>query len=261
MAITRKTLSSLLFFSAFFLAGLITVTDAQSQGLDDKEKAEVRELVRETILKQPEIILEALQLLELKKQAATKQRVEDTLTIQAKDIYFHPDDPVGGNPDGDVTLVEFFDYRCGYCKRVHDTVLKLVEEDGNIRYVYKEFPILGPESIFAAKAALASKYQDKYVSFSDQLMRNRGKYTKEKVFKIAEQTGLDINQLQNDMEKHDGAIHTIFQRNYALAQQLDITGTPGFIIGNTIVRGAAGFDQLKAAVDNERSLKSKEKRE
>ncbi len=235
------------------------MNDAQSQELNDKEKAEVRELVRETILKQPEIILEALQLLELKKQAATKQRVEDVLATQAKDIYFHPDDPVGGNPDGDVTLVEFFDYRCGYCKRVHDTVLKLVKEDGNIRYVYKEFPILGPESIFAAKAALASTYQNKYPEFSDLLMRNRGQYTKEKVFKIGETVGIDITRLEQDMGTYDGAINTIFQRNYALAQQLDITGTPGFIIGNTIIRGAAGFDRLKAAVDSARALQKKEK--
>lgn len=259
MAITRKTFSSLLFFSAFFLAGLTVMNDAQSQELNNKEKAEVRKLVRETILNQPEIILEALQLLELKKQAVTKQRVEDVLATQAKDIFFHPDDPVGGNPDGDVTLVEFFDYRCGYCKRVHDTVLKLVKEDGNIRYVYKEFPILGPESIFAAKAALASTYQDKYTEFSDLLMRSRGKYTKEKVFKIAESVGLDVTRLEQDMNKYDGAINVTFQRNYALAQRLDITGTPGFIIGNTIIRGAAGFDQLKAAVDNARALKKKEK--
>ena len=259
MATIRKTFSNLLFFSAFFLVGLTVMNDARSQELNDKEKAEVRKLVRETILNQPEIILEALQLLELKKQAVTKQRVEDVLATQAKDIFFHPDDPVGGNPDGDVTLVEFFDYRCGYCKRVHDTVLKLVKEDGNIRYVYKEFPILGPESIFAAKAALASTYQDKYTEFSDLLMRNRGKYSKEKVFKIAETTGLDVTRLEQDMNKHDGVINTIFQRNYALAQQLDITGTPGFIIGNTIIRGAAGFDRLKAAVDNARALQKKEK--
>ncbi|WP_417784463.1 DsbA family protein [Terasakiella pusilla] len=259
MAITRKIFSSLLFFAAFLFVGLMTVKNAQSQELNEKEKVEVRELVRETILKQPEIILEALQLLELKKQAATKQRGEDVLATQAKDIFLHPDDPVGGNPNGDVTLVEFFDYRCGYCKRVHDIVLKLVKEDGNIRYVYKEFPILGPESIFAAKAALASTYQDKYTEFSDLLMRNRGQYTKEKVFKIAETVELDIPQLEQDMTKYDGAINTIFQRNYALAQQLDITGTPGFIIGNTIIRGAAGFDRLKAAVNNARALQKKEK--
>jgi len=257
MSLTKST-CQIIFLSVIFMLSLITINDAHSQGLNDKEKAEVRKLVKETILQQPEIILEALQLLKLKKQTETKQRIDEVLVSKANEIYFHPDDPVGGNPNGDVTLVEFFDYRCGYCKRVHDTVLKLVKDDGNIRYVYKEFPILGAESVFAAKAALASNYQKKYTAFSDLLMRSRGKYSKEKVFKIAEKAGLDIPQLEQDMNKHEDLINSIVQRNYALAQQLDITGTPGFIIGNTIIRGAADFNTLKVAVERARNSKKKE---
>lgn len=244
-------------FVAFALA--IFSYTAQGQTFTEDQKTAVERTVRDLLLKNPEIIVEALGALEAKNAAIKENRIQSTLINQAGDIFFQSDDPVGGNPKGDVNVVEFFDYRCGYCKKVHDTVFRLLKEDGNIRYVYKEFPILGPKSVFASKAALASRSQGKYAEFSDALMRNRGGFSENKVFNIAEKIGLNIGQLKSDLKKGEDAINSQLARNYQLAEALDINGTPGFVIGNTIIRGAVEFEMLKAAVTRVRELEKQNK--
>ncbi|MCH7957286.1 MAG: DsbA family protein [Proteobacteria bacterium] len=157
-----------------------------------------------------------------------------------------PASPVGGNPDGDVTLVEFFDYQCPYCKTIFPSIQALLAEDRNLRYVFKEFPILGRASVFAARAALAARRQGKYLEFHTALMSARGKLTETRVMRLAEKVGLDVDRLRRDMA--DGTVDAMIRRNLELADGLGIFSTPVFIIGDTQIPGAVEIDTLKVLI-------------
>jgi protein-disulfide isomerase len=159
-------------------------------------------------------------------------------------------DHVAGNPDGDVTMVEFFDYNCGWCKKGMPEVLAMVEEDKNLRLVLKEFPIFGGDSDYAAKAALASQKQGKYWEFHVAMLGHEGKVTRETVDKIATEVGLDVARLKTDMESPDVA--EVIRRNQELATALAIGGTPAFVIDNQVVPGYLPKDGLMASVSKVR---------
>ena len=154
--------------------------------------------------------------------------------------------PVSGNPKGDVTLVEFFDYQCGYCKRSLKPVKDLLETDRQLRVVWKEFPILGPVSRFAARAAMASEKQGRYLEFHVAVMGSRGKLTEDRVMALAGSVGLDIQRLRRDME--DPAIENYLDETIRLARVLGIRGTPAFVIGDTLVPGVVGDARLKELI-------------
>jgi protein-disulfide isomerase len=162
-------------------------------------------------------------------------------------VFDDPDSPVGGNPKGDVSLVEFFDYRCGYCKQVEPALDALLETDRQLRVVYKEFPVLGPDSVTAARAALASHRQGKYGVFHRAMMATKGQINDTAVFKVAGSVGLDIERLKRDMEAPE--IDRMLKANLALAEALNIRGTPGFVVGNEIVPGAISLDALKHLIE------------
>jgi protein-disulfide isomerase len=199
--------------------------------------------VREYLLRSPEVIMEALQILQERQRAAEVENLKRVIAERSEEILNDPDAPVGGNPAGDVTLVEFFDYNCPYCRRVAPTVVKLKEADPDLRLVYKEFPILGPGSEFAARAALAARKQGKYVPFHNALMRATDQVTEQTVIEIAREVGLDIERLEQDMR--DPAIEEAIARNLRLANALGINGTPSFVIGQEIVPGAADLETLQ----------------
>ncbi len=159
-------------------------------------------------------------------------------------------DPVLGNPDGDVTIVEFFDYQCGYCKTMTGPLMELVRDDGRIRLVLKEFPILGPESALAARASLAAGRQGKYEPFHMALMGLRGRLNEGAIWQVAAETGLDLDRLRKDMAAPE--ITAVIEANYRLAQALGIEGTPAFAIGNALVPGAAPREHLAGLVQKAR---------
>jgi len=202
--------------------------------------------VREYLLKNPEVIMEALQILQQRQRAAEAENLKRTIAERREEILNDPVAPVGGNPSGDVTVVEFFDYNCPYCRRVAPTVTELEEADPDLRLVYKEFPILGPGSQFAARAALASRRQGKYVPFHNALMQATEQVTEETVMAIARDVGLDTEQLTADMQ--DPAIQDAIARNLQLANELRITGTPSFIIGEEVVPGAVDLRTLQSLI-------------
>jgi protein-disulfide isomerase len=199
--------------------------------------------VRAYLLRNPEVILEALQLLEERQRAAEAENLKRVIAERSEEILNDPDAPVGGNPAGDVTLVEFFDYNCPYCRKVAPTVVELEEADPDLRLVYKEFPILGPGSEFAARAALASRNQGKYLPFHKALMKATAQVTEQSVMEIARAVGLDTEQLTADMQAP--AIQDAIARNLRLANALGINGTPSFVIGQEIVPGAADLGTLQ----------------
>jgi protein-disulfide isomerase len=224
------------------------VSPQTSTGAAEVDPFEQR--IREYLLKNPEVIMEALQILQERQKAAEAENLQRTIAERSEEILNDPAAPVGGNPEGDVTLVEFFDYNCPYCRRVAPTVVELEEADSDLRLVYKEFPILGPGSQFAARAALASRRQGKYVAFHKALMQATEQVNEETVLGIAREIGLDTERLEQDMQ--DPAIEDAIARNLQLANALGITGTPSFIIGQEVVPGAVGLGTLQSLIERAR---------
>jgi len=222
------------------------------EGLTGKQKQEIEKLVHQYILDNPEVIIQTIDRMQAREELAKKERAKQTLAASKDLLLNNPDDPIGGNPEGDVTVVEFFDYRCGYCKRVFPSVMKTIEDDKNVRYVFKEFPILGPESVFASKAALATWRLDKtkYHNFHSAMMTVRGNLTKEMVFKIAAKAGVNVVALAEEMESPE--IEKTLRDTYELANSLNITGTPAFVIGNEVIPGAIDLGSLKRLISEAR---------
>jgi protein-disulfide isomerase len=253
-----RWLFRLLSMAAVSLTGALGIDQVNAQAAPpmSSQAAELDEFeqrVREYLLKNPEVIMEALQILQQRQRAAEAENLKRTIAERGEEILNDPAAPVGGNPAGDVTLVEFFDYNCPYCRRVAPTVAELEETDSALRVVYKEFPILGPGSQFAARAALAARRQGKYVPFHNTLMQATEQVTEETVMAIARDVGLDTEQLTADMR--DPAIQDAIGRNLQLANALGITGTPSFIIGEEVVPGAVDLRTLQSLITRARREK------
>jgi protein-disulfide isomerase len=220
--------------------------DAPKTFTPEQEKA-IRDIVREYLVNNPEVLIEAIESLQEKQQAAEKDMRQKALAQNRAELERDPASPVAGNPKGDVTVVEFFDYRCPYCKSVSERLFNVVKADGKVRYVFKEFPILGPESVFAAKAALAAAKQGKYVEFHKALMAARGGLDQNAVMATAKSVGLDVDRLREDMDGSD--IARSLERNLQLARSLKIDGTPAFVIGDRLIPGAVSTEALKSTIE------------
>lgn len=210
--------------------------------LTPQRQKEIETLIREYLIKNPEVIKEALEELERRQAAEAQNKTRQMIGEMAKEIYRAEEDLVLGNPAGEVTVVEFFDYNCSYCKRAIPEVAKLIESDKDVKVVIKEFPILGPGSIFAAKAALASRSQEKYVEFHHALTAIEGVKDETSVMQAAQAIGLNVEKLKADMETE--AVSDVIRRNFRLAEALSINGTPSFIIGDSLEPGYVPFDVL-----------------
>lgn len=199
----------------------------------------------------PEVLIESVQQLEERRQAAATDELKTLIVQRREEIFNDPASPVLGNEDGDVTLVEFFDYNCPYCRKTAPLMTELQTADAELRLVYKEFPILGPGSAFAARAALASQRQGKYAAFHEALMAHAGAIDESATLDVAREIGLDVEQLQSDMQ--DPGIEEAIQRNLALAGDLRINGTPSFVIGEEIVRGLTDLTTLQGLIADTRA--------
>jgi protein-disulfide isomerase len=224
------------------LAGAADLTPAQRQA--------VEQVVHDYLLNHPDVLIEALQRAEGKLKSDAAAKAVKTLVSRRHEVFDDPATPVGGNPHGDATIVEFFDYQCPYCKRVEPDLESLMRQDSKLRIVYKEFPVLGPVSVVAARAALAAVRQDKYAAFHDAMMAATGHITDDTVYKVAASVGLDVARLKRDMAASQ--IASQISANLALAQALDIHGTPTFVIGREIVPGAVSIASLKKLVADSR---------
>lgn len=202
--------------------------------------------VRTYLLEHPEVIMEAVRRLESRQQEAEQTEAQTVLKSRADEVFRDATSPVGGNPDGDATLVEFFDYNCPYCRQVSPVMLEAEAADPQLRVVYKEFPVLGPNSTFAAKAALAAHRQGKYLAFHKALMQGRGVVDEARVLGVAAKVGMDVDRMRSDM--NEPAIEAAIEKNLALAQALRINGTPSFVVGGQILRGATGLKTLQALI-------------
>ena len=251
-----KTPSRMLVFAlltTLALAGHQAAAQEQStpKPFDPAEEQGIRELVRDYLLAHPEVLIEALKIYQKREQVATEERQRQALETRRADLESDIDSPVLGNPDGDVALVEFFDYRCPYCKKVAQDTRDVVKADGKVRLIMKEFPILGAESQFAARAALASVNQGRYEEFHFAMMSAPGRITKDSVRAIAAHIGLDVARLERDMQSD--RIDAMLRKNFELAEALGVKGTPAFVIGDELVPGAVGKDELKSMISKTRA--------
>ena len=221
---------------------------ADEKLLSAELQSKIQELIRQYIIDHPEVIVDSLEKLQEREKRASAERARKSVTGMRDQLVKDPSSPVAGNRNGDVTIVEFFDYRCGYCKRVLPTILKILKTDPNVRYVFKELPILGPDSVTAARAALAAWRIDpaQYQKFHIALMGNRGQLPESKVMAIAAKIGLDVSALKAAMQAP--GIKETMEKNRQLAKALNISGTPAFVVGGELVPGAIDFATIQQLI-------------
>ena len=232
------------------MALMLSGAPAQAQSLTPDQKKTVTDLIRETLLKNPEIIQEALVELERRNTVAQAQAQRSAVTAEKARLVDPATSVVVGNPQGDVTIVEFMDYNCGFCKRAADDVRALAKDDPKLKIVIKDFPILGPDSVEASRVALAVKSQlqgQKYFDFHAKLMATKGRINAAKALEVAKEAGVDVERAKKDME--GPAVRAAIEDTVALGDRLGLTGTPAFILGDEVVFGAVGPGPLKVTID------------
>ncbi len=210
----------------------------QEPGDKPLTKAAIEQIIKEYILKNPEVLLDSVRQYQEREQASQKQRSKDAVAKQQNELLRDPASPAtrpATAKTGEVTIVEFFDYRCGYCKKVNPTLIKVLAANPDVRLVFKEFPILGPESTVAAKAGLAADKQGKYVQFH-QAMMAASAVNEAGIEQVAKLVGLDIAKLKTDMQSPE--IAAAIEKNHELASAVGVTATPTFVIGSEMVAGA-----------------------
>jgi protein-disulfide isomerase len=235
------------------LATLILPSAARAASFTAEQRAEIAAILRDALVKDPTILRDAIEALRAD-ETAKEQAANKAAVAGIRDRLVDPADQVGGNPKGDVTIVEFFDIRCGYCKRLDPVLTRFIAEDRNIRRVYKDLPILGPASVLGAKATLAAAKQNAYEKMRDALMKGGSEITMASLQTEAKRLGLDWNRLSKDME--DPSVRAHIDSNLAMAQALGIQGTPAMVIGDELVPGAVPLDELRRLVANARASKS-----
>jgi protein-disulfide isomerase len=216
------------------------------EAMTPAQRESVERVIHDYILKHPEVVIEALQAAEDRDKANAEARSRQGVAARRQELQGDTSSPVAGNPKGDVTIVEFFDYRCPYCKQVEPAITALLREDGHVRLVYKEFPVLGPDSVYASRAALAAHSQGKYAKLHDSMMAAKGTLDPAVVLRLAAGAGLDVDKLKSDMGSPD--VEAAIKQNFALAQSLEIHGTPAFVIGDEMVPGAIDIATLRQKI-------------
>jgi protein-disulfide isomerase len=230
-------------------------TPALAQGFSDTQRGEIERIIKDYLLKHPEVLQEAIGELEKRQQAAEAEKGKVAVKQNAELLFSSPRQVTIGNLSGDVTMVEFFDYNCGYCKRALADMMNLMKGDSKLRVVLKEFPVLGPGSVEAAQVATAVRMQDrtgkKYLEFHQKLLNTRGQADKARALAVAKEIGLDMARLEKDMASEE--VRASLQESMVLADKLGLNGTPSYVIGPNVVVGAVGYDALKDKIEQARA--------
>jgi protein-disulfide isomerase len=217
------------------------------------EKDAFRAEVRQYLLDNPEVLMEAMAVLQDREDKAAAEKDQMILSANRDIILNDPNSWVGGNPDGDITVVEFMDYRCGYCRKAYQEVADLVKSDGNIRFVVKEFPILGDDSVASSRFAIAVRLlhgDDAYASVHDELIALRGSPDTETLGRLAMKLGYEAQPILDMMS--DDKVTEIIRANHELAGQLNITGTPTFVVDQALLRGYLPEEDMRKVVEEQR---------
>jgi len=223
-----------------------------ADGLNDDQRREIEKMIERYIMDHPEVVMESIKRLQDRMAREEEERAKANLVASRDKLISDPASPVGGNPDGDVTIVEFFDYRCGFCKRVFPALMEVMKSDPKVRYVFKEFPILGPESVMATKASLAvwRLEPEKYMDVHAALLAVKGGMTMNKIMKTVADAGVDPHSVAKEMGSPE--IEAMIRDTYELADSLRITGTPAFVIGDELVPGAVDIATIRRLIAKSR---------
>lgn len=214
-------------------------------------KEQLQQVIHDYIMENPMVIMTSVD--EYQKKTV-RERSSAAIQSNYDDLYKNDATPFIGNKDGDVVVVEFFDYNCGYCKKALPELQALAAADKNVKITFKEFPILGPTSELAAKWALAAHKQEKYFEFHRRMMEHKGQITDDVLESVAKDSGMDTDKAKAYLGGTEVLIQ--IEKNRALASQLGITGTPAFLVGETLAPGAVPFDELQKLVNEQRKTKT-----
>ncbi|HSR77481.1 MAG TPA: DsbA family protein [Xanthobacteraceae bacterium] len=229
---------------------LVAPAAARAQSFNDQQKGELGSIIREYLVQHPEVLQEAMAELEKRQAAAEAEKAKAAVKNNAQTLFDSSRQVVVGNAQGDVTLVEFFDYNCGYCKRALTDLTDLMKDDSKLRVVLKEFPVLGPGSQEAAQVAIAARMQDKsgkkYFDFHQRLLGGRGPADRARALAAAKDAGFDMARIERDMASPE--VKATIEENMKLAEQLGLNGTPSYVVGSDVVVGAVGLEALKGKV-------------
>jgi protein-disulfide isomerase len=210
----------------------------------------IQQAIHDYILDHPEVLIESLQIGKLKEEQRRAAVAKSMINSFKQDLTDDPLSPTFGNPKGDVTVVEFFDYRCPYCRQVEGSLQTLIKDDQGVRVVQKEFPILGAASLYAARVALAAQKQGKHLQLHDALMAKKPNIDERTILEVAKAAGLNMDQITVDMMGSE--INSEIARTAQIARALKLNGTPAFIIGTALVPGFTDLETLKSLVDDAR---------
>lgn len=238
---------------ALFAGAVMAAPHAQAQQFNDAQKSEIGKIVHEYLVKNPEVLREAITELDKRQKAEEAQQRESAIESVKSQIFDSKHQVVVGNPNGKVTLVEFFDYNCGYCKKALGDLGKLVKENPDLRIVLRDFPVLGQGSVEAAQVAMAVSKQiqgDKFWAFHQTLLGARGHAGKEQALKAARESGVDMARLEKDMKSPD--IRAGYTEVMQIADKLSLTGTPSWVVGKEVIVGAVGYSELNDKIANYR---------
>ena len=242
-------------FGLSLALGALAAPAAQAQSFSDAQKSEIQRIIKEYLIGNPEVLQEAVGELEKRQAAGEADRRKTAVAEHREAIFNSSRQVVLGNPQGDVTLVEFFDYNCGYCKRAMVDMLELMKGDPKLRVVLNEFPVLGPPSPEAAQVAVAVRMQDKtgrkYLDFHQKLLSGRGQVDKARALAAAREVGLDMARLEKDLASPE--VRATLEEGMKLAEALGISGTPSYVVGENVVAGAVGVSALREQIAGART--------
>ncbi len=244
------------FIAATLVCGLVFTAfgpGAQAEeGFAEAQKSEIQTIVKQYLMENPEVLVESLEAYRVKEEREQEEQSAAKVT-ESLSYLTRSDAPSAGNADGSITIVEFFDYNCGYCKRALPDIQKVLNEEKDVRFIFQEMPILGPTSFTAAQWALAAHKQGKYFEYHTALMDHRGAKNESELTKIADKLGLDTKKMKQDANSED--VKSMLNKSMQTARDIGIQGTPAFIVNGELVRGYMGPDGMKAAIENARGKK------
>ncbi len=229
----------------------LVLAPAAARALSDADRPAIEGIIRDYLMKNPELVRDVMRELENRQEMAEEKKRQEAIKTHRALLNKSPRGVVVGNPKGDVTLVEFFDYNCGYCRRAMVDMFELVKADPKLKIVLKEFPVLGPSSVDVARVSIAVRMQDKsgvkYLDFHRKLFATRGEINRERALAAAREAGLDMARLERDLQSAE--INATLEESAMLADALGLSGTPSYVVANEVVPGAVGYAALKAKVD------------
>ena len=236
--------------SVFVSLMLAAVAPAAEPNFSAPQKTEIEKIIRDYLVTHPEVLQEAIAELDKRQAAADTAKAKAAVAANAETLFNSSRQVVLGNPKGDVTLVEFFDYNCGFCKGALPTLVDLMKDDTKLKVVLKEFPVLGPGSVEAAKVAVAVRMQDKsgkkYLDFHQKLLGGRGQADKARALAVAKEVGMDMARLEKDMASDEARVS--LEESLKLAETLGLNGTPSYVVGDDVVIGAVGMEALRGKI-------------